>query len=32
MSHPEEFDDIIRIYNKYPIEELIIHPRVQKDF
>ena len=29
---PEEFYDLIEIYNKYPIEELIIHPRVQKDF
>lgn len=32
MSQPEEFDDILRIFNKYPLEELIIHPRVQKDF
>lgn len=29
---PEEFDELIEIFNKYPIEELIIHPRVQKDF
>lgn len=29
---PEEFYDLIEIYNKYPIEELIIHPRIQKDF
>ena len=29
---PEEFYDIIKIFNKYPLEELIIHPRVQKDF
>lgn len=29
---PEEFFEIIKIYNKYPISELIIHPRVQKDF
>lgn len=28
----EEFYDLIKIYNKYPIEELIIHPRTQKDF
>lgn len=27
-----EFYDLINIYNKYPLEELIIHPRVQKDF
>ncbi|MEG2917476.1 MAG: tRNA-dihydrouridine synthase family protein [Clostridium sp.] len=30
-SH-EEFYELIKIYNKYPIEELIIHPRTQKDF
>jgi tRNA-dihydrouridine synthase len=29
---PEEFYKLIEIYNKYPIEELIIHPRIQKDF
>ncbi|MBU3127614.1 tRNA dihydrouridine synthase [Clostridium tagluense] len=29
---PEEFYDLIEIFNKYPIEELIIHPRIQKDF
>lgn len=29
---PEEFHDLIRIYNKYPLEELIIHPRIQQDF
>ncbi len=29
---PEEFYDLIEIYNQYPIEELIIHPRIQKDF
>jgi len=29
---PEEFYELIKIYNRYPIEELIIHPRVQKDF
>ena len=31
-DEPEEFYDLIKIFNKYPIEELIIHPRVQKDF
>ena len=31
-EHPEEFYDLIEIYNKYPMEELIIHPRIQKDF
>lgn len=29
---PEEFGELIEIYNKYPLEELIIHPRVQTDF
>lgn len=27
-----EFEDIIDIYKKYPVSELIIHPRVQTDF
>ncbi len=29
---PEEFYEIIKIYNKYPLEELIIHPRTREDF
>ena len=29
---PDEFYDILEIYNKYPIYELIIHPRVEKDY
>ncbi|MGL5085427.1 MAG: tRNA dihydrouridine synthase [Clostridium sp.] len=29
---PEEFSELIKIYNKYSLEELIIHPRTQKDF
>lgn len=29
---PAEFNELIKIYNKYPLEELIIHPRTQKDF
>lgn len=28
----EEFYKLLEIYNKYPLEELIIHPRTQKDF
>lgn len=32
MERTEEFYKLIEIYNKYPLEELIIHPRVQKDF
>lgn len=31
-DNTEEFYELIKIYNKYPIEELIIHPRTQKDF
>ncbi len=31
-DNPEEFYHLMEIYNKYPIEELIIHPRIQKDF
>ncbi|MPQ44361.1 tRNA dihydrouridine synthase [Clostridium tarantellae] len=29
---PEEFYELINIYNKYPLEELIIHPRTRQDF
>ena len=29
---PEEFYELINIYNKYPMEELIIHPRTRQDF
>ena len=32
MEEPGEFTRLLKIYNKYPMEELIIHPRVQKDF
>lgn len=32
VDDPEEFLEIIDIYNQYPVEELIIHPRVQKDY
>ena len=28
----EEFYELIKIYNKYPLEELIIHPRTRQDF
>ena len=28
---PEEFPVLLELFNKYPMEELIIHPRVQKD-
>lgn len=29
---PEEFYELIKIYNKYPMEELVIHPRTREDF
>ncbi len=32
ITDPEDFYELIKIFNKYPIEELTIHPRVQKDF
>lgn len=28
----DEFYELIELYNKYPMKELIIHPRVQTDF
>lgn len=31
-DNPDEFYKLIEIYNKYPLEELIIHPRTTKDF
>lgn len=31
-TDPEEFERLLNIYNQYPLEELIIHPRVQTDF
>jgi tRNA-dihydrouridine synthase len=30
-DQPEEFYELIEIFNKYPIKELTIHPRIQKD-
>ncbi|MGN1030673.1 MAG: tRNA dihydrouridine synthase [Butyricicoccaceae bacterium] len=32
MTQPEEFFPILEIYNRYPIKELTIHPRVRSDF
>ena len=32
MTDVEEFVDILQVYNKYPLSELIIHARVQKEF
>ena len=28
----DEMYDLLEIYNKYPVQELIVHPRTQKDF
>lgn len=32
MEFPEEFEDIMEVYNRYPFSEIIIHPRLQKDY
>ncbi len=32
VERAEEWERLLAIYEKYPVEELIIHPRVQKDF
>lgn len=32
FSHPEEFPAILEVFNRYPIKELTIHPRVRQDF
>ena len=32
INEYEEFHQILEIYNKYPLCELIIHPRLQKDY
>jgi len=32
LDSAEEFNDILQVYNKYPLSELIIHARVQKEF
>lgn len=32
MEDPEEFGDLMRVFNRYPLEELMIHPRVRSDF
>lgn len=31
-ERPEEFERLLEIYNKYPLEELIVHPRLQTDY
>lgn len=32
MLESDEFDQLIQVYNKYPLHELIIHPRVRIDY
>ena len=32
METEEDFHKALEIYNKYPLEELIIHPRIRQDF
>lgn len=32
LTDPEEFPEILDIFNQYPIKELTIHPRVRKQF
>lgn len=32
LNEPEEFPGLLDIFNRYPIRELIIHPRVRRQF
>lgn len=32
MEEPEEFGALLSIFNQYPLEELMIHPRVREDY
>lgn len=32
MTSPDEFPGLLEIYNRYPIKELILHPRVRTDY
>lgn len=32
FDSPEEFPQILEVFNGYPITELIVHPRIRKDF
>ena len=32
LENMEEFPEILEIYNRYPIEELTVHPRLRVDF
>ncbi len=32
LNDPEEIYDLMTIYNRYPVSELIVHPRIRKDY
>ena len=32
LENPEEFPALLEVFNRYPIKELTIHPRVRKQF
>ena len=32
LENPADFEQILEIFNRYPITELTVHPRVRKDF
>ncbi len=32
MNDPEEFAELLELYNQYPLKELIIHARVREDY
>ncbi|MDD3340538.1 MAG: tRNA-dihydrouridine synthase family protein [Lachnospiraceae bacterium] len=32
VDDPEEMEELLRIYNRFPLKELIVHPRIQQDF
>lgn len=32
MERPEEFYALLELFNRYPVSELILHPRVRQDF
>lgn len=32
MESPDEFEDLIELFNSFPIYELIIHPRTREDY
>ena len=32
LEHPEEFPALLEVFNRYPIKELTVHPRVRKQF